>query len=179
MLLYKIIDGLAVALNWLAGAIIVFVMFCVFADVVSRALVNVTGGTVDFTFRGGIELVKFGLMFSVLFAFPFAVDKAQIVVDLFTQNMALRLQTAIDAFFLIMFSVLSTLLCWRFAEASVTTWYTGEKTQDLMISLTYIYAIASMALGILALRALATGLNQLINGKPVQVIEYTENGDNL
>lgn len=165
MLLFKIIDGVAIALHRAAGVMIVFVMFCVFADVASRALLNITDGAIDLTFRGGIELVKFGLMYSVLFAFPYAVDKGQIVVDLFTQNMTTRLQAFIDGLYLVLFAVLGALLCWRFTEAAMTTWRTGEQTQDLLISLSYIYALASVALGLLALRALSTGIDQLIHGK--------------
>jgi len=158
--LLKAVDGLALILYWISGLLLVVMMLSVVFDVISRALFAATDGNLDLTFTGGIELVKYSLLFSMLCAFPYAVDKGQIVVDLFTQGWSNRTQRWTDGFYTICFGVFGGLLCWRFGLAGEEAEVSGELTQDLLIPMAPIYLAASAVLGVLALRGVVSGLTQ-------------------
>ncbi len=171
--LTRIADFIALLMYRLAGVLIMFMMSVVVADVAARGLFSLTGGSLDLTFTGSIELVKFSLLFSMLFAFPHAVDKGQIVVDLFTQQMdAARLRFFTGAYTLC-FGFLGGALCWRFLEAARSTSETGELTQDLLLPLSNIYYVAALALSMLAIRGLLTGLATLF--QPSQSSPHQDN----
>ncbi|OXY82612.1 TRAP transporter small permease subunit [Oceanimonas doudoroffii] len=157
--LTRLTDRVALLMYWLGGVLIVAMMLIVVADVAARGFFSLTDGQLDLTFVGGIELVKFSLLFSMLLAFPHAVDKGQIVVDLFTQQMnAARLRFFTGGYTL-GFGLLGAAWCWRFTEAAHSARQTGELTQDLLLPMSAIYQIASLALAVLALRALLVGVN--------------------
>ncbi|MBM7456625.1 TRAP-type C4-dicarboxylate transport system permease small subunit [Oceanisphaera litoralis] len=155
--LTRIADFIALLMYRLAGVLIIFMMLVVVADVAARALFAVTAGGLDLTFVGGIELVKFSLLFSMLFAFPHAVDKGQIVVDLFTQQMDETRLRFFTGGYTICFGFLGGALCWRFFEAAHSATQTGELTQDLLLPLSNIYYVAALALAMLAARGLLAG----------------------
>jgi TRAP-type mannitol/chloroaromatic compound transport system permease small subunit len=108
--LVNAIDTLALILYRVSGLLLVVMMLSVVADVAARSLFAVTAGSVDLTFVGGIEVVKYGLLFAMLFAFPHAVDKGQIVVDLFTHNLAPGTLRWFDGFYTLCFGVFGALL---------------------------------------------------------------------
>jgi TRAP-type mannitol/chloroaromatic compound transport system permease small subunit len=160
--LIKAVDGLALVLYWISGFLLVVMMLSVVFDVVSRGLFAATDGNVDITFVGGIELVKYSLLFSMICAFPYAVDKGQIVVDLFTQGWSDRTQRWTDGFYTLCFGIFGGLLCWRFALAGEEAEMSGELTQDLLMPMSPIYWVASFALAVLALRGVVSGLAQWV-----------------
>ncbi len=144
--LIRFADSIAMLMYRLSGVFIFAMMMLIVTDVAVRTLFSLTAGRVDLTFTGGIELVNFSLLFSMLFAFPHAVDKGQIVVDLFTQQMnAARLRFFTGA------------LCWRFIEGGLSAAESGELSQDLLIPLSGIYYVGAIALSMLAVRGLLTG----------------------
>lgn len=159
--LTRIADFIALLMYRLGGALIIFMMSVVVADVAARGLFSLTDGSLDLTFVGAIELVKFSLLFSMLFAFPHAVDKGQIVVDLFTQQMDASRLRFFTGSYTICFGFLGGTLCWRFFEAAYSATETGELTQDLLLPLSNIYYVAALALSMLAIRGLLAGLANL------------------
>ena len=159
-------DRLALGMYQLSGALVVFMMLCVVADVAARALFAATDGGLDLTFQGGIELVRFSLLFAMLFAFPHAVDKGQIVVDLFTQQMDERRLRFFTGAYTLCFGFLGGAFCWRFFEAARGASLNGELTQDLLLPMANIYFVAALALAMLAVRGLLGGLNLLFGTAP-------------
>ncbi len=137
-----------------AGFILVSMMFITLADVVTRAIFNFTEGGIDLTFIGGIELIKFGLLFAILLTLPHSVAKSQVVVDLFTEKMNQRLKIYLEAFYNLGFALLGAGMSVRFYEAIESATMTGETTQDLQIPLQYIYMGVVFATALLAVRAL-------------------------
>ncbi len=137
-----------------AGFILVSMMFITLADVVTRAIFNFTEGGIDLTFIGGIELIKFGLLFAILLTLPHSVAKSQVIVDLFTEKMNHRLKIYLEAFYNLGFALLGAGMSVRFYEAIESASMTGETTQDLQIPLQYIYAGVVFATALLAVRAL-------------------------
>lgn len=163
--LIKAIDGLALILYRISGLLLLAMMFCVVADVSTRSLFAMTDGGIDLTFVGGIELVKFGLLFAMLFAFPYAIDKGQIVVDLFTHKLHERTLQLYDGVYTVCFGVLGALLCWRFYHAAEGAQMSGELTQDLLLPMAPIYLVSSAALALMALRGITCGILELLGRK--------------
>ncbi|MDY0206032.1 MAG: TRAP transporter small permease subunit [Pseudomonas sp.] len=163
--LNRLADSIAMMMYRLSGVFIFTMMMLIVTDVAVRTLFSLSDGRFDLTFTGGIELVNFSLLFSMLFAFPHAVDKGQIVVDLFTQQMdASRLRFFTGAY-TICFGFLGGALCWRFIEGGISAAESGELTQDLLIPLSGIYYIGAIALSMLAIRGLLTGYATIFHYK--------------
>lgn len=155
--LSRVADSIAMLMYRISAVLIFVMMMLIVIDVVARLLFSLSDGGIDITFTGGIELVNFSLLFSMLFAFPHAVDKGQIVVDLFTQQMdAARLRFFTGAY-TICFGFLGGALCWRFIAGGISAAESGELSQDLLIPLSGIYYIGAIALSMLAIRGLLTG----------------------
>ena len=155
--LTRFADFIALLMYRISGIFIFSMMLLIVTDVAVRTVFSLSNGNIDLTFTGGIELVSFSLLFGMLFAFPHAVDKGQIVVDLFTQQMdAARLRFCTGAY-TICFGFLGGALCWRFIAAGISAAQSGELSQDLLLPLSIIYYIGAAALSMLALRGVLTG----------------------
>nr|WP_246624724.1 TRAP transporter small permease subunit [Oceanobacter mangrovi] len=133
-------------------------MLTICADVVLRSLFSISDGAFGFTISGAIEIVRFGLMFAMLLAFPYAVDKGQIIVDIFTGNIPVRYRDIMDGVYLMLFGGFAGLLCWRFAEGAHVARMNAEKTQDLMLPLEWLYGPAAVILALVALQSALGGL---------------------
>ena len=145
----------------ISGVLLITVMFIVLGDVVTRGLFAATEGALDFTFRGGVELVSYGLLFLVLFALPYVLCRAQVYVDLFVGNISQRSKAIMAAIYTFGFCLLGTGMTIRFIEASLRVAETGETTQDLLIPMWWLYAISAFGTGVLALRGLFEAIDQL------------------
>lgn len=159
----RLIDAIAYYMQLVSGALLVAMMLIVLADVSTRAIFGMTGGSIDFTFIGGVELVKYALLFTVLFALPYCVDRSQVIVDLFTERMSERGKTVLEAIYLIGYAALGTGMSIRFYESIFNSINTGETTQDLLIPLSYIYVVTTFATTILALRSLSVAQRKFCN----------------
>ncbi|MGF1699567.1 TRAP transporter small permease subunit [Photobacterium makurazakiensis] len=159
----SLINRSAYGLHLISGAILVSMMFITLGDVVARAIFNFSNGSVDFTFVGGVELIKYGLLFSILFTLPHSVSKSQVIVDLFTEKMNQRLKVYLEAFYTLGFSLLGAGMSVRFYEAIGSAKMTGETTQDLLIPMHYLYSIVLIATTLLALRSLIIAIELIMH----------------
>lgn len=159
------VNRLAQVMYAVSGALLVLMMLTVLLDVTSRAVFGATDGSVDFTFRGAVEIVSYSLLFMVLFAFPYAVSRGQVIVDLFTENMSERWKSILDGIYMFGFGLLGLGMTVRFYESAWRVAESGETTQDLLIPLTYIYAVTTFATAMLTLRGFLVGLQQLIESR--------------
>ncbi len=154
----RLFDRIAHAMHVISGVILVSMMFITLADVLSRALFKATDGSVDLTFIGGVELIKYGLLLLVVFALPYSVGRSQVIVDLFTDNLPPRVKALMEGFYMLGFVLLGAGMSYRFYEAIGNARMSGETTQDLLIPLTYLYGLTSFATAFLALAALLISL---------------------
>jgi TRAP-type C4-dicarboxylate transport system permease small subunit len=138
----------------ISGLILIAMMFVTLADILSRTLFNLSDGSMDFTFIGGVEIIRYGLLLMVLFALPYSVGRSQVVVDLFTENLPTRLRAFLDGFFMLGFVVLGAAMAFRFFHAMEQAKLNGETTQDLLLPLFYFYGISSFTCAMLSLSAL-------------------------
>jgi TRAP-type C4-dicarboxylate transport system permease small subunit len=141
-------------MHLLSGLVLIAMMFVTLADVVARFVFDVTDGQVDFTFIGGVELIKYGLLIVVFFVLPNAVGRSQVFVDLFTERFPTQWNQSLDGLYQLGFMLLGFGMCYQFYHAIGEVNMTGETTQDLFIPLTYFYAITCFASGVLSIAAL-------------------------
>ncbi|WP_413206807.1 TRAP transporter small permease [Rhodospirillum sp. A1_3_36] len=153
---------LAHGMHRVAGVLIVLMVLTVLLDVLSRFVFGATDGAVDFTFRGGVEIVSYCLLFMVLFSLPFSVARGQVIVDLFTENMSERLKGILSGVYLFGFGLLGLGMAIRFYEAIGQAFSTGETTQDLVVPLAHIYIVVTFAAAVLALRGFLVGLEHIL-----------------
>lgn len=159
----NLINRCAYLLHLVSGTILVSMMFITLSDVMTRAIFNFSGGSIDFTFVGGVELIKYGLLFAILFTLPHSVGKSQVIVDLFTEKMNHRLKIYLEAFYTLGFSLLGAGMSVRFYEAIESVKMTGETTQDLHIPLHYVYTVVLIATSLLALRSLIIAIELIMH----------------
>lgn len=156
---------LAHAMHLVSGFLLVVMVVVVLVDVLGRFTFGVTSGAVDMTFRGGIEIVRYSLLFMVLFALPYSVNRGQVIVDLFTENLSGRVKSILSGVYLIGFGLLGCGMAVRFYEAIWRTVETGETSQDLLIPLYYIYGLAAIATAVLGLRGMLVALEHIIGNR--------------
>lgn len=154
----RLIDVICRRMEMVSGFLIAAMMMIVLVDVLTRALFSVTSGFLDLTFVGGIELVKYSLLFSIMYALPWCVDRSQVVVDLFTDRMGDSKKSFIEGIYFLGYALLGAGMSIRFYEAIFGAAATGETTQDLLIPLSYIYAATLFGSVMLAVRSLQVAI---------------------
>ncbi len=159
LMLLNLTDRIAGAMRIGSGMLLTSMMLVTLCDVLSRALFSATDGTLDLTFTGGVELVSYGMLFMVLLAFPYGVDKGQVIVDLFTERFRTRTKLRLEGLYMTGFAALSIGMTIRFFEVAGRMKRSGEVTQDLLIPLHLVYTLASCALAFLALRCVLLALD--------------------
>lgn len=157
------VDHIAKLMYSISGVFLIAMMMIIIADVISRAVFGMTKGKVDFTFLGGVELVSYSLLFMILFCLPFAVNKSQVIVDLFTENMSEALKDILSNVYTLGFGLLGLGMSIRFYESIFRVAESGETTQDLLIPMSYIYSVTFIATTILAVRSFLVAFNGLFN----------------
>lgn len=150
----SIVDAISRAMLLISGFMITAMMVVVLAEVFTRALFGFTDGGVDLTFHGGIELVRFALLFAILYALPWNVDRAQVVVDLFTNRLPERAIAVLQSLCFFGYFLLALAMSYRFWGTVGHAYTSGETTQDLSIPMFYIYAATLAGTGMLCLRSL-------------------------
>lgn len=157
----RLVDAIAFWMQQLSGVLIVAMMVTVLLDVTSRFVFKVTDGGLDLTFIGGIEIIKYGLLFTILFTLPYCVDRSQVVVDLFTERLSDRKKSFLEGIYFLGYTLLGTGMTIRFYEAIHGAVMSGTTTQDLLIPMNYIYALTTFATAVLAIRALLVAKQRL------------------
>lgn len=135
-----LIESISKAMLLVAALMVAAMMLIVLVDVISRALFELTSGGLDITFIGGIELVRFALLFAILYALPWNLDRSQIFVDLFTGNLSDRAISILTGLSYLGYFFLAMAMTYRFFDSLGMARMTGETTQDLGIPMPIIYA---------------------------------------
>ncbi len=147
-----------------SGGLLGLMMLTVLADIVTRSLFGTTGGAVDLTFRGAVEIVRYGLLFAILFALPHAVDRGQVIVDLFTQHLSARAKAILGGVYTFVFGLFGIAMAVRFHQAAERTMASGETTQDLIIPMAYVYMVSLFAAVVLGLRGVLAAALAIVRG---------------
>lgn len=146
------IRWLAFSLSLVGGAILVFSLLSVLADIATRTLFGMTMGAVNLTFRGSYELVRFGLLLSMLYALPYALKNGQVVVEIFTERLSDRSIRWLTGFYIIFFGLFGVVLSLGLLDSIERANRSGTTSQDFGIPMAYIYWLAFVGTVTLALR---------------------------
>lgn len=163
-ILMNTVRKIAHLMHMLAGAILFAMMITVLVDIITRGIFGLSGGSIDLTIRGGIEIIRYGLLTMVLFSLPYSVSRGQVIVDLFTEHWSERVKKVLAGFYTIGFSLLGFAMAIRFFEAIDRTAKTGETTQDLFIPISYIFTMATFGAFMLGLRGALVAYKQISDG---------------
>ena len=144
-----------------SGVLLLLMMVTILVDIVTRTAFGFSGGAVDLTVTGGVEIVRYGLLLMVLFALPHTVVRGQVIVDLFTNGLSQDAKDRLAGLFSLGFAALGTAMAVRFYGDVHHAMATGETTQDLLIPVWILQALACFATAVLAVRATTAGLTQI------------------
>lgn len=145
---------LAYLLSLVGGAVLIFSMAAVLADVGTRTVFGMTGGNVDLTFRGSYEIVRYGLLISIAYALPYALKDGQVIVDLFTDRMSDANKNRLAGLYVFFFGVFGFVLSKGLWDSIQRFQMSGETSQDFGISLTVYYSAALVGTLMLGVRGL-------------------------
>jgi TRAP-type C4-dicarboxylate transport system permease small subunit len=151
----RIIERIAHGMHLLGGFFLIAMMVVTLFDVFTRGLFTITDGAVDWTILGGIEMVKYSLLFTVLFILPHSVSRSQVIVDLFTDRLSSKAKNRLEAVYILCFGLMGVGMSYGFYHLVEEAAMSYETTQDLLIPLTYFYAVACFATAMLAVSAVA------------------------
>jgi len=152
--LKNLINRIASVMHACSGVLLIGMMLVTLVDVVTRTIYGISDGGIALTFVGGVELIKYGLLFTVLFTLPYSVGNSQVIVDLFTERMSERTKVYLESFYILGFALLGAGMTYRFYLAIEGAILSGETTQDLLIPMPWIYRVVVFATSILTLRCL-------------------------
>ena len=153
--LLALIRTLAFGLSLVGGAILVFSLVAVLADVAARTLFGMTGGNIDLTFRGSYEIVRYGLLLSMLYALPYALKDGQVIVDIFTDRLSYRNKERLAGVYIFFFGVFGFVLSQGLLNNIERANRSGQTSQDFGIPMAYIYYLALVGTVMLGVRGLA------------------------
>lgn len=142
----------AFLLSLAGGVVLVGSMLTVLADIAARTLFGMTMGAVNLTFRGSYEIVRYGLLLSILYALPYALKDGQVIVELFTERLPERIKYWISGFYILFFGLFGFILTSGLLNSIERAARSGQTTQDLGIPMAYIYWLAMVGTVMLGIR---------------------------
>lgn len=137
-----------------AGLALLALMSVTIVDVLLRLVFRLSGGALNWSVIGSVELVRYLLMFSLLAAMAASVERSQVVVEAFSHGLSPVLKERLGGLFLFGFVVLGAVMAiglWQ--EAGIAA-QRGQVTQDLRIPMGPIYQFGAVLCALLALRSL-------------------------
>ena len=164
-LLIKISILISRLCQFIGGISLIIIVVATIADVVTRYIFKLTGGELGFTIKGSVEIVSYFMLFALLAAFAAFVERSQIIVDVFTQNMSQAVKGYMMGIFMMGFFVIGLVFTWGLYESALDAVVFGKVTQDLRLSMMPIYAISAFLSLLLAIRALIESINIFKTGE--------------
>ncbi len=164
-LLIKISTLISRLCQFIGGISLIIIVVATIADVVTRYIFKLTGGELGFTIKGSVEIVSYFMLFALLAAFAAFVERSQIIVDVFTQNMSQAVKGYMMGVFMMGFFVIGLVFTWGLYESALDAIVFGKVTQDLRLSMMPIYAISAFLSLLLAIRALIESINIFKTGE--------------
>lgn len=165
LILNRISRFIAKICELIGGVSLVIIVVVTIADVITRYIFKLTGGDFGITIKGTVEIVSYMMLFALLSAFAAYVERAQVIVDVFTQKMSQKVKAYMMGFFMIGFFALGLVFVWGLYESALDAAEFGKTTQDLRVSMTPIFAFSSFLSALLAIRAFIESINIFKTGE--------------
>lgn len=163
--LFKISDLISKIAQIFGAFCMVCMVLMTMLDVTTRYLFKITGGASSFVVKGGIELTSYLMLFALLSAYVAYVERSQIIVDILTQKMPQKLKAGLMGVFLLLFTVATVIMTWGLFESVHDAIKMGNKTQDLHLPMSPIYAVSCVLLAFLTIRTFIESLRIFKTGK--------------
>jgi TRAP-type C4-dicarboxylate transport system permease small subunit len=129
-------------------AIALAIALMVVASIIGRALFKTP-------IQGDIELTQFGIALAISLALPWCqLQRANIIVDFFTQNSSAARQRFLDSCGAILIAAMYALLAWRTTVGAVSVKEASETTMILGLPMYWVYASLAPGLVLAAIIAL-------------------------
>ncbi len=151
--LIKAIEKISQIMYSLGGIFLISMLLITVLDILTRGIFTITDGNLDFTFIGGIEIVQYSLLLTVLLILPYSVKRSQVIVDLFTDRLKQQTKQVLEGIYLLSFGLMGVGMSYSYYHLCLEASETYETSLDLLIPLTYFYAIACFATAMLAISA--------------------------
>lgn len=140
--------GAARLFSIVGGALAIAVAALTVASVVGRAFFA-------HPIQGDVELTQFGIALSISLCLPWAqLQRANIIVDFFTQRLQPRARSRLDGAGAVCLAVMCALLAWRTTVGAISTYESHESTALLELPGWIVYAGLAPGLTLTALIAL-------------------------
>lgn len=111
---------------------------------------------------GDVEMMQMGIALCISLFLPWCqLQRANIIVDFFTDRLALRPRRALDGIGSLLLAVMCVLLSLRTAAGARAVHEAGETTMIIGLPMWWAYAMLAPGLALAALIALWQGLRQL------------------
>lgn len=108
----------------IGGVCLMFMVVISIANIVTRYGFKLSGGALSWTVTGANELVAYALLLALLAAMAAEVERAQVVVDVFTHQFSGKIKCRIEALYLSGYGALGGFL--------PSGWLKRQKTPGLM-----------------------------------------------
>jgi len=157
----RVLRATALGFAWCAGGVACAVALMTVASVIARALA-------DKPIPGDVELTQFGIALSISLCLPWCqLQRANIIVDFFTQHGRPRLQQGLDAAGALLLAAMCALLAWRTAVGAAGVREVQESSMILELPMWWTYAMLAPGLALAGLVALWQAW-QLLRGRGPQ-----------
>ncbi len=105
--------------------------------------------------QGDVEMVQLGIAIAIALALPWCqLQRANIIVDFFTQRLPPRASRRLDALGCVFVALMCGLLAWRTAVGAIAVREGGETTMILALPMWWVYASLAPGLALAAVIAL-------------------------
>src|SRR5690625_1317644 len=156
-----VVDGIARLLFLVAGCMLTAMMLIITIDVIARTVFGLSGGAIRGVVWGGVELVRYALLFTILCTLPAVVERGQVVVESFTVWMSPRSKRALFAIYLLGFCGFGAVLAHGWYSSGLIAQRSGVTTQDLGVPMAPLLFAAAACAAVLAVRSFICALRSL------------------
>lgn len=162
---------LEVLCKLVAGASLLAMLLVTIADVASRYLYRLTDGGLAWSVVGSVELVSYLMLFALLAAMAANVEKAQVIVEVFSHRLSDKIKAYLAGGYLLGFVALGGVVGIGLWGSAVGATIHGEVTQDLRLPMGPIYWVAAGLSMVLSLRSLLHAILGVVFGYRVTSVE--------
>jgi TRAP-type C4-dicarboxylate transport system permease small subunit len=127
--------------DWLAYGALLAMLFIAVESVLGRILFDLTGGKINVTLPGGIELGSYALLVLVFASLPRAAISGLISVDLVMGALPRPVRQALERSWDLLLAAFAAIIGWLFGNETMTMYSRGDMSQDLGIPLYLVYGL--------------------------------------
>ncbi|MGA0941148.1 MAG: TRAP transporter small permease [Burkholderiaceae bacterium] len=119
---------------------------------------------IDQPISGDVEITQMGIALGISLCLPYAqFQKANIIVDFFTQRASSNTIRTLDSFGQLLLALVYALLAWRTSVGAIAVREAGETTMIISLPMWLAYASLAPGLALAAIIAILQGLTNLVS----------------